>query len=206
MHPESRGGNTWGNWANEPWKALFRIVAETGIRSGEVAGLRIEDFDPVNLALCVRQSAWNSKIQTPKTSTAIRREPISAELAHAISEAIKNSKPNDYGLLFAGQTGKPLQMIHFINRVFRPILEELGIWAKVRALGIKQCGLHALRRMNGTQMDLLAVPLKTRQERMGHAHPSTTLKFYTRPVEEASRRFADRMGALLNPGTGGMVQ
>lgn len=174
-------------------------MAETGIRSGEVAGLRIEDFDPIHLTLEVRQSVWRRNIQTPKTKNAIRREPISADLAEAIGQVIATSKPNPYGLLFAAQTGRPIQMIHFMNRVFRPLLTELGIRQKVEAMGIKQCGLHALRRMNATQMDEQGVPLRTRTARMGHAHPSTTLGSYTKPIDEASRRFADQMGAMLAP-------
>lgn len=185
--------------AKEPWKTLFRIVAETGVRSGEVAGLRVKDFDPINLTLAVRQSVWNKTIQTPKTANSVRREPISQELAEAIKSVIVNAKKNDYGLIFTGQTGEPLQMIHFANRVFRPILQELGIRDKLAKLGITRCGLHAFRRMNGTQMDEQGVPLKTRQARMGHASPTTTMIHYTKPIEEASRRFADRMGALLTP-------
>ena len=192
--------------AQEPWKTLFRIVAETGIRSGEVAGLRIEDFDPINLTLSVRQSVWNSQVQTPKSTNAIRREAISRDLADAIEKAIARATPNEHGLIFAGKTGQPLQMIHFMNRVFRPLLEELGIRQKAKAMGIKQCGLHALRRMNGTQMDEQGVPIATRVDRMGHAHPSTTLVHYTKPIDEASRRFADRMGALLNPETDASLQ
>lgn len=185
--------------AEEPWKTLFRIVAETGVRSGEVAGLRIEDFDPINLTLSVRQSVWNRKIQTVKSENSVRREPISPELAQAIAAVIASARKNEYNLIFAGQTGQPLQMIHFMNRTFRPLLTELGIRQKVEALGIKQCGLHALRRMNGTQMDEQGVPLKTRQDRLGHADPSTTLYHYTKPIDEASRRFADRMGSMLAP-------
>lgn len=89
------------------------------------------------------------------------------------------------------------------NRVFATVLEQLGIRAKLDALGIKRRGLHAFRRMNGTPMDEQGVPLKTRQARMGHANPWTTLYHYTKPIDEASRRFADRMGVLLNPDTGG---
>jgi integrase len=185
--------------AKEPWKTLFRIVAETGVRSGEVAGLRVEDFDPINLTISVRQSVWNRKIQTVKTTTALRREPISVELAAAVSDVIANGRKNEYGLIFTGQTGQPLQMIHFMNRVFRPLLTELGIRQKVEALGIKQCGLHALRRMSGTQMDKMGVPLKTRQARLGHASITTTMYHYTEAIDEASRTFADRMGVLLRP-------
>lgn len=190
----------------EPWKTLVRIVAETGVRSGEVAGLRAEDFDPINLTLAVRQSVWNKQVQTPKTKSAYRREPVSAELAFAIGEVIKTARKNEYGLIFTGQTGEPLQMIHFINRVFRPLLKELKIWDKVQAMGIKKCGLHAFRRMSATEMDRQGVPLATRTARMGHANPNMTIGTYTKPIDEASRKFADRMGALLAPKGEGLVQ
>jgi integrase len=203
--------------AKEPWKTLFRIVAETGVRSGEVAGLRIEDFDPINITLAVRQSVWNNIIQTTKTANAVRRQPISAELGAAIQRVIdgqleferllsspdrkerRKGRANPHRLIFTGQTGQPLQMSHFINRVFRPILEELGIRAKLAAMGIDRCGLHAFRRMSATQMDEQGVPMRTRQDRMGHASITTTMEHYTKPIDEASRKFANRMGMLLNP-------
>jgi integrase len=197
--------------AQEPWKTLIRIVAETGIRSGEVAGLRIEDFDPVNLTLGVSQSVWRQKIQTVKTRSSVRKEPISAELAQAIQEHINGKlhgrnagrfvgSGSDCALLFTERSGKPLHMTNFLDRVFRPILEELGIRKKMAAMGITKLGLHGFRRMSATQMDEQNVPIKTRLARMGHGNnPKVLMSNYTKPIDAASRKFADTMGALLAP-------
>ena len=156
-----------------------------------MAGLRIENFDPINLTLAVRQNVRNKIIQTTKFENSIRREPVSPELSAANQIAIdsqrelerlhsspdhnerKKGSPNPHVLIFTAQTGQPLQMSHFINRIMWPILDELGIRKKLDAMGIDRCGLHAFCRTSATQLDEQGVPLRTRQDRMamGTSHP-----------------------------------
>lgn len=184
--------------AEEPWKTIFRILAETGMRPGELAGLRISDIDWQLCALSIKQSVWMSSIQTPKTDSSIRTFPISQSLRDALKVVI--SRPNKHGLVFTEDDGSPLVMENFRPRVLKPILEELGIRAKLDALGITRCGNYAFRHMNATIMDQKGVPLATRQARLGHAPGSEiTLGHYTHPIENEDREFADYIGALLSP-------
>ena len=101
--------------------------------------------------------------------------------------------------------GKPLSMDTFRQRVLDPILDELGIRAKVKALGLR-CGNYAFRHLNATQMDQWGTPLKTRQKRLGHSDPSVTLEHYTEALDAADLEVADRFGELLKPGPGVTVQ
>lgn len=55
--------------ADEPYKTLFWIVAETGIRGAEVCGLTVDCLNLVDRTMEVRRSAWRGKLQTPKTKT-----------------------------------------------------------------------------------------------------------------------------------------
>jgi integrase len=48
------------------------------------------------------------------------------------------------------------------------------------SLGIERGGLHAFRHTNSTLMDHLRVPLKVRQQRLGHNDPALTLGVYAR--------------------------
>jgi len=48
-------------------------------------------------------------------------------------------------------------------------------------------------------MDRLGVPLKIRQERLGHSDPSLTLGMYTHVASEDDVRFAERLDAILRP-------
>lgn len=52
---------------------------------------------------------------------------------------------------------------------------------------------------NSTLMDRLGVPLKLRQERLGHSDPSLTLGVYTHVVGEDDLRFAEQLDTILRP-------
>lgn len=67
------------------------------------------------------------------------------------------------------------------------------------SLGIERGGLHAFRHTNSTLMDRLAVPLKVRQQRLGHSDPSLTLGVYTHVTSEDDVRVAAQLDAILRP-------
>lgn len=178
-------------------RIFFRLLAETGMRPGEAAGLRPEDLDGQELH--VRQSVWRGSIQTPKSVNAVRRFAISAELVADLDRHLAEAKPNKHGLIFLNQAGRPIRMDHYRENILNPILDRLGIRARVQALGIR-CGNYAFRHMNATVMDsVLRTPLKTRQKRLGHANIATTLSHYTAAMDHDDLAAAEQIGALLNP-------
>ena len=107
--------------------------------------------------------------------------------------------------IFATETGRPLGMDNFRHRVLNPILDELGIRAKIQALGVRG-GNYAFRHMNATVMDGLQTPLKTRQKRLGRADIATTLTHYSHAVDADDLAAADALGALLSPRKGEVLQ
>ena len=48
-------------------------------------------------------------------------------------------------------------------------------------------------------MDRLSVPLKVRQQRLGHSDPSLTLGIYTHDVSEDDVRFVEQLDVMLRP-------
>jgi integrase len=48
-------------------------------------------------------------------------------------------------------------------------------------------------------MDRLGVPLKVRQERLGHSDPSLTLGVYTHVASEDDFRFVEQLDGILRP-------
>ncbi|HWF62900.1 MAG TPA: tyrosine-type recombinase/integrase [Nitrospira sp.] len=171
---------------------LVRILVETGMRPGEAAGLRTQDL--VGRVLKVSQSVFNGKIQTPKTTNAVREFAISTELA----EEIERLTPRN-GLLFTTSTGRPICMKNFLKWTLDPVLDKLGIKAKAKAMGLK-CGSYAFRHGNVTEMRRRGVPLKTIQKRVGHSAGSgITDEFYTHAVDADDMAAADMWGELLRP-------
>jgi len=77
-----------------------------------------------------------------------------------------------------------------VKRKLYPLLDSLGI-----ARG----GLHAFRHTNSTLMDHLGVPLRLRQERLGHSDSSLTLDVYTHVVSKDDARFTEQLDRILRP-------
>jgi len=66
-------------------------------------------------------------------------------------------------------------------------------------LDIERCGLHAFRHANATLMDRLNVPLKLRQQRLGHSDAEMTLGVYSHVSREDDKRIAGQLGKILDP-------
>jgi integrase len=186
--------------APEQWKAFFWLLAETGMRPGELAGLRVDGVDWQAGTIRIEQSVWQGKLQTPKTNTATRTFAISSELVQRLRAYQSNHwMKNRIGLMFASKRGNPLSMDNFRNRVLNPILKLLKIDKKLEAMGIKRCGNYAFRHMNATVMDEIGTPLKTRQHRLGHAQIETTMTHYTHKVDADDKGAAEAIGSMLTP-------
>lgn len=75
--------------AKEPPATFYWLAAETGLRAGELCGLRKTDVDLENGRLSVEQSIWHGAVPTPtptpKTESAVRTISISPELPKRLS-------------------------------------------------------------------------------------------------------------------------
>jgi integrase len=174
--------------ASEPYKTYYSILAETGIRGGEVSGLRVADLDLENALIHVQQSVWRGQIQTVKSRKGNRCFAISAELVEDLRGYLRAWRPNPLGLLFATKTGTPWDHSLVRKRKFHPLLKRLGI---------PQCGFHAFRHGNATLLDQIGAPMAVRLNRLGHAEPQTTMG-YTHAVTADERRIANELGKILH--------
>jgi len=66
--------------------AFFSTAAGTGMRSGELCGLRCEDVDLNSQIISVRRSSREGAEQSPKTGNAVRRIGIDADLVRILKE------------------------------------------------------------------------------------------------------------------------
>ena len=176
--------------AEDPYRTFYWLAAETGLRAGELCGLRIDDLDLERSLLRVEQSSWRGNIQQPKTVNAIRSFAISPEMASHLRDFLVRWRPNSRRLLFATRNGTPWDANLLVKRKLQPLLKQLEI---------PRCGLHAFRHANGTLMDRLGVPLKVRQQRLGHSDPRLTLGVYTHVASEDDAKIAGQLGRILHP-------
>jgi integrase len=139
-------------------RVFYWLAAETGLRAGELAGLKLDDIEGERLG--VDSSIWGGDEQEPKTANAVRTLALSPKLIGLLWEQIVRQKQKGHEYLFTSSTGTPRDMNCFRERKMKKQLQ---------ALGITQAGFHAFRHFNVALMIALRVPSTTMKERIGHA-------------------------------------
>ncbi len=115
---------------------------------------------------------------------------LSTRLLPHVADFLKRWNPNEGRFVFATRNGTPWDGNLLVKRKLYPLLDSLGI-----ARG----GLHAFRHTNSTLMDHLDVPLRLRQDRLGHSDSSLTLDVYTHIVSKDDARFTEQLDGILRP-------
>lgn len=177
--------------AKEPHRTFYGLLAELGLRCGELCGVTVDDIDLGRGLLVVRQSAWRGKIGSPKTANSVRVLDLSPECVAHLTSFLKSWRPNPSRLLFATRNGTPWDQNLLLKRYFRPLLAKLGIVVP------HGNGFHALRHANSTLMDQFGTPLKVRQDRLGHMDSRMTLGVYTHVVSADAKHAASQLGSVV---------
>jgi integrase len=177
--------------AKEPHRTFYGLLAETGLRVGELCGLTIDDVDLGRGLLVVRRSAWRGKLGSPKNKNSVRVIDLSHQCVQHLRCFLESWRPNEQRLLFATRNGTPWDANMQRKRRFRSLLRSLNIQLP------RGNGFHAFRHANAALMDRLSIPLKVRQERLGHSTPAITLGIYTHVVGEDCRAAARQLGSIV---------
>jgi integrase len=120
-------------------QALIALAFGSGLRKGELSGLKWEDYETTDAGaiIHVRRSVWQGQVTAPKTESSEDIVTIGKEFAEYI-EAFRQSRGNvTAGFMFGYSADRPLSMETFGRRVIRPVLE---------AAGMKWQGWHSFRR------------------------------------------------------------
>ena len=113
------------NSENSNYRYYLAIAFYTGMRSGEIIGLKKSDIDFKNKIISIKRTRSRFGESTPKTKLSIRDIPIIELLMPYIIE-LYNLHDNEY--LFITQYKKPYRDTHtFVESHWKPSLKDLGI-------------------------------------------------------------------------------
>jgi integrase len=184
-----------------PRGPLFFIAITTGMRQGELFGLKWADIDWLKKTIHIQRQAqklpnrdW--EFLEPKTKYAMRTIVIGdnaiAELRKQLDRVtvMRRSKSwieND--LVFPNTVGLPLCK-STIDREFKKILSDAGL-PNIR--------FHDLRHTAASLMLNNGVPLLVASRMLGHAAPSITLNVYGHLMPHAFQEVADLMDVIVSP-------
>ena len=154
---------------------LYALLAASGLRAGEAFGLEVQHLSPDCRTLTIKQSLWETHIQTPKTRSAYRKVDVSIPLAALLKHFVGDRQT---GFLFTNAKGKPLSQTNVVRRSLHPIL---------KGLGIEKTGFHAMRRFRATWLSKQRTPENLIRFWLGHGTTSVT-DIYVKLAEEDDYR------------------
>ncbi len=110
----------------EDFQAYFKTRIFTGMRTGEVNGLKWKYVDFERRLIYVRESIVLGEEDELKTDGSMRDIQMSQIVFDALTAQIEvTGKLSEY--VFCNQAGNPLDNKNFINRVWSPLLRHLGL-------------------------------------------------------------------------------
>jgi integrase len=125
------------------YRALVAVAGGTGLRWGEVLGLRLDTIDLdaglVHVSRVVTEV--NGKVASkpfPKTAHGRRTVPLPAFAVKLVCEHMSRYAPARTGEVFINEMGGPLRRSTWRRRVWRPALVRAGLLGKVIQEGPRQ--------------------------------------------------------------------
>jgi integrase len=180
--------------------AAWRVAALTGMRRGEVLGLRWADLDLDAGWLAVRQTLVvvenHFEISEPKTTRGHRQLALDPETIMALRSHRKNQAAERLAagpawttsaLVFTRQDGTPLHPEH-VRRLFDRHLQRAGL-PRIR--------FHDLRHTHATLALQAGVHPKVVSERLGHTTVAMTLDVYSHAIPAMQQEAATIVADLL---------
>lgn len=165
------------------------VLGLTGLRFGELAGLRVRRVDLLRRRIEVAESltevAGEVVTGTPKTHQR-RTVPIPRSLVEPLAEQMAGKGPDDF--LFTSPHGGPLRGVNWRRRVFDPA---------ARAAGLDGLTPHELRHTAASLAVASGAGLKAVQRLLGHASAAMTLDVYSHLFDDELDGLADRMDEAL---------
>jgi integrase len=176
-------------------------LALSGLRRGEIAGLRWADVDLTAKALSItnnRVSAGGTTVENdPKSAMSRRTLPLPDRLVSVLKAARAGQAAERLALGGAGswtyvvsnEAGEPYSPA-VLSRYWRDT---------VKAAGVRHIKLHAARHTCATLMHLQGVPLAVIAAWIGHKDASLTMRLYAHSQADALKAAGATLDRVVSP-------
>ena len=168
------------------FEALYVVAIHTGLRRGELLGLKWTDADLDAGTLTVRRSLdVDGTSKAPKNLASKRTLKLTPQAldvlkAHNVRQNAERlqsgSRWQDHNLVFPNTVGKPMNAGNLYRREFQPLLERAGLIDEGFTI-------HSLRHTFATTLAAKGVHPSTAQKMLGHSDIRMTLAIYTHPTD-----------------------
>ena len=190
---------------NESHAYIFLLLLlQTGLRKGELFGLKWQDVDWDKKLLTINKNRTGSRqsvttlVVTPKTDESNRKIPLNETTIQALLSEKKRQKENaeffgkaydSNDFIIKNILGKPYVNLSAINRVVNRMTEKAGL---------PHCTIHGLRHSVASILDDNGVPIQDISVLLGHRSISTTEKIYIKRNHTAKTETIDVLNSAIN--------
>ena len=174
--------------AGQPLHELWRVALGTGMRRGELLGLRWEDLDldVPQVTVRVALASVSTGLQLKGTKTGRSRTLFLDDDTAAVLDA-QPRRDGRWPLVFTGADGSPLPPPWVSDR-----------WRyQWPALDLPRIPLHGLRHTHATLLLAQGVPIKVVSQRLGHATIAMTMDTYAHVLPAQDRDAATAIATAL---------
>lgn len=172
------------------YRCLVLAAVGTGLRWGELAGLRRTRLDLLRRRLLVDQTLLDVNGQLsagePKTRGSRRTVSLPEPVVIALSQHLAGHSTE---LVFTAPDGGPLRCSNFYHRTWLPAVKASGLVPPPR--------FHDLRHTHVALLIAAGVPIKAIQERLGHASIVMTMDRYGHLLGSVDRELLAALDARL---------
>lgn len=149
--------------------AAYLLALNTGIRAGELWGLKVMDVSADARTLMIRRQFNRVSLEFTWTKGKKQRlVPCNPALHRELKAIIEQKRLSESDTIFSNELGKPICHDNFSDRQFM---------VDVKAWGGRKIRFHDLRHTATTQMIQNGVDIRTVQEICGHADIKTTMNY-----------------------------
>jgi integrase len=180
---------------------LFWVAVTTGLRQGEILGLKWSDLDWDTRRIHVQRQVQRRKGEglvfcEPKSASGRRVIVLGQSTIDKLREykniqqherMLAGDKWQEHDLMFPSPIGKPLDPSNIVKAYKHSL----------KAAGLPEIRFHDLRHSAATLMLQQGINPKIVQERLGHSDISLTLNTYSHVLPHMQEEAAEKMDELL---------
>lgn len=180
------------------------LAVTTGMRRGELCGLRWEDVDFEQLSLTVKRArvmVHGAPTDTsPKTAAGLRRLGLDNTTVVLLREQQRRQSAEQLACAPGLWQGDAHVFTDEVGRPVNPEFVTKQFTRAVRRAGLPPIRLHDIRHWHATAMLRAKVDVKVIADRLGHSSTRITQDIYQHPVKELDRAAAEKVaGQIFGP-------
>lgn len=186
----------------QSYENQYRFILQTGLRTGELIGLKWEDIDftkktvKIQRSMEYRHSVGEWRSGEPKSKSGYRTIPLTDEAIRILiaqkekNKNIKEIQEEWSEFIFLSRKGEPVKNSAYDTALFK-ICDKAEI---------NRFSMHILRHTFATRCIEGGMMPKTLQKILGHSNIGITMNLYVHITEEEKQKEIDKVSCVLNVG------